>query len=392
MKSPVRLLCVLAACCSAALVAFALFSEPRESLRLSGPSPRCLSRQAHVAAAPHAAAPPHSRLAGRRVSRDLERSFARISGESPWRSSRVAGGLAVRAVGDAEEDDGRDDDVLPTDLRQATSQAAEALQAAYDKGERKMRIGLLIEEMSRGAKQNVDLDEARVLCRVADEYAEKSGFNNIKFLFQNVGTSMQHKKWLAEMGSKAEVSSLDRPQQLTGNEELIVLIKPDLFGLKSATSMCDQADNMPFENRPAIVMLNENFGDSEDKGEGFLNVPQLETTQARRLKARFDVTYFLEQVLSRQSGIIVLFKKYPGPWQLFVADEGQYKLLSASYREPGDEEIFDFVSEFNRNKQVSQLWQSFRWRRQVEGLLDNFGLPKPFDPANDKKKNNRIRG
>jgi len=328
------------------------------------------------------------------ISRDLEIPGAGAAAlrESPrirvprrqWR------GVAAHA-GVGGEEAGRDDDALPTDLRQATEQAAEALMAAYDRGERKMRVGLLIEEMARGAKQNADLDEARVLCRLADEYAEKSGFNKVKFLFQNVGTSMQHKKWLAEMGSKAEVSSLDRPQQLSG-EELLVLVKPDLFGLKSATSLCDQADELPFEERPAILMLNENFGDAEDKGEGFLNVPQLETTQARRLKSRFDVTYFLEQVLSRQSGIIVLFKKYPGPWELFVADEGQYRLLSASYREPSDEEIFDYVSKFNRNKQVSQLWQSFRWRRQVEGLLDNFGIPKPFDPANNvNKKNNKIR-
>jgi len=164
--------------------------------------------------------------------------------------------------------------------------------------------------MVRGAKQNTDLQEPRVLSRVGAAFAAKANFQKTKYLFANVGSSMQHKKWLEEKDpERVSVSSLDRPQAIDGSEDLIVMIQPDLFSLKNVRILVDKIEGMPFENRPAVIMLNENFGDQEDKGEGFLNVPQLETTQARRLKTKFVVTYFLEQVLSRQAGIIVLFKK-----------------------------------------------------------------------------------
>ncbi|GAB5357076.1 hypothetical protein AAMO2058_000343100 [Amorphochlora amoebiformis] len=279
---------------------------------------------------------------------------------------------------------GGDDEDLPADLRQATEQAGDALLSASKKGETFLRVGLLIEEMSRGAKQNQDLAEPRVLSRVADVFARKAGIEKFKIFFPNVGTSMQHKKWLTEQGSKAEISSLDRPPVLDG-EELLVFVQPDIFGLKNAMKYVSLCNDLPYEDRPVVVLLNENFGEQEDKGDGFLGVPAMETVQARRLKSGFTVAYYLEQVLSRQSGIIVLFKQYPKKWRTFVADEGQYKLVSEDIKEPSEELLYEVVTEFAKQKQANKLWQSFRWKRQVEGLLENLGLPKPFQEDYKKK-------
>jgi len=276
-----------------------------------------------------------------------------------------------------------DDDDLPTDLRQAILQAADSLAKAAKRGENLIKAGLLIEEMSRGSKQNLDLAEPRVLCRLANLFGREAGFNNTKFLFANVGLAMQQKKWINEdLNANAQVSSMDRPQTLDGSEELLVLIKPDIFSLKNVRNLVDQVNSISkYEDRPIVLMLNENFGDQEDTGDGFLGVPQLETTQARRLKAQFMIAYYLEQVLSRQAGIIVLFKQYPKNWKLFVADEGSYKLVVDQAREPSDEEIFDQVSEYKRKKAAGKLWRSFRWRNEVEGFLGNLGIPKPFEDS-----------
>jgi len=304
----------------------------------------------------------------------LLRSFAEVGGPS---SNAPAATSSASAAAD--------DDELPSDLREATDQAAAALLDGQKKGETFMRVGMLIEEMVRGAKQNQDLQEPRVLCRVASTFASKADLKNVKFLFANVGSSMQQKKWLTETDSNAQVSSMDRPQVLDGSEDLLVLVKPDIFALKNVMALIQQIESMPYEERPVVVMLNEDFGDQEDKGEGFLNVPQLETTQARRLKGKFMVTYFLEQILSRQTGIIVLFKRYPRAWKLFVADEGSYKLVKESIKEPSQEELYEYISEFKRISQLNKLWRSFRWRKQVEGFLDDAGLPKPFQEYDANK-------
>mmetsp|Transcript_1504 Transcript_1504/g.2171 ORF Transcript_1504/g.2171 Transcript_1504/m.2171 type:complete len:384 (-) Transcript_1504:103-1254(-) len=276
-----------------------------------------------------------------------------------------------------------EDAELPSNLKEAVDQAAESLMKANARGETLLRAGLFIEEMSRGSRQNLDLQEPRVLCRVAEEFAKRSNITKIKYYFANVGLTVQQKKWLGEIGSTATTSSLDRPPTL-GDEELIVFVKPDIFGLSNAKKLSDKTMEIPFEERPAVLMLNENFGDQDDPGDGFLGVPQMETIQARDLKNRFAVAYYLEQVLSRQTGIIVLFKRYPREWKLFIADEGQYKKIREQNREPGEEEIFESVTDFNNEKQMKKLWQSFRWRKQVENFCDSVGIQKPFEKKGQK--------
>jgi hypothetical protein len=124
------------------------------------------------------------------------------------------------------------------------------------------------------------------------------------------------------------LASLNDRLPVGAADELVVVAAPDPQGLEGVRRLAGGLDPAA----QALVVFNARFT-SGDVGVGL---------NARRLRDSFLATFATTYSLRPIGDVGSVFRRYPGPWQVFVADAaapGRYRLAAETRARPGGEDL-----------------------------------------------------
>ena len=204
---------------------------------------------------------------------------------------------------------------LPNDINEAIAQAMEATKAALQDGYTRLQIEIVVPEIELQAQS------------LAKEFipALLETTTQLKVFFPDTGAAaLARRDWqdvtfkIEDIGtSRSPVDSRVEPE-----DQCFLLIAPSAVEVAQAEKLSNLAGDRP------VVMLIPRLEDVSIVGIGYA---------ARQLRERFIKTlescYYI-----RSFGEGALYRCYPSPWQVWLEENGQYKLIAEQPEKPvGDQ-------------------------------------------------------
>ncbi|MEA5572431.1 DUF1995 family protein [Calothrix sp. UHCC 0171] len=206
---------------------------------------------------------------------------------------------------------------LPKTLEDAIIQAQQATQAALADGYTRLQVELLFPELkfmpvaqqflpifeSYGDKLKVFFADAGACALARREWAD------VTYQIQDVGT-----------GRAASIKTKVKPE-----DEVFLFVSPTSVELPQLEQICQEIG----ENRP-FIMLNPRLEDSGVVGIGYAG---------RQTRQRFIGTiescYYLRPIFEEAA----VFRCYPGMWEVWVENAGNYEKVAELPNKPSGDEL-----------------------------------------------------
>lgn len=240
-------------------------------------------------------------------------------------------GAEVEEGGVGTTTSGRDDDVLPDNLTDALSSAAEATSVALEGGCERCVVEILLPEFWDPLSGPVYAEEGdqqrfwKLTRRFLDNLARVQPSLRMRAIYPDAGVAaMLRNKW---PDAPFQLSSLNDRLPVKQDDQLIVVAAPDPPGLDAVIKL-----SASLEPGQSLIMFNPRLA-SGDVGVG-LNI--------RRLRESFLKSFVTTYSLRPIGDVGTVFRRYPGQWQVFVEDRdtpGRYVLAGQQAQRPGGEAL-----------------------------------------------------
>lgn len=215
---------------------------------------------------------------------------------------------------------------LPKTLEDAVIQAIEATLAAIADGQTRLQVELLFPELK--------------FMPVAEQFIP--GFENygdkLKVLFADAGACALARRDWGSVPYKIEDIGTGRAASLESKiqpeDELFLFISPTTQEVPQLEQLCQLiGDTRPF------VMLNPRLEDAGTVGIGYA---------ARQIRERFIKTiescYYLRPIFEEAA----VFRCYPGMWEIWLENSGNYEKVAELPQRPTGEEIDAIIAKGQR--------------------------------------------
>eukprot|EP01023_Acetabularia_acetabulum_P010249 TRINITY_DN1469_c0_g1_i1.p2 TRINITY_DN1469_c0_g1~~TRINITY_DN1469_c0_g1_i1.p2 ORF type:complete len:201 (-),score=47.02 TRINITY_DN1469_c0_g1_i1:1616-2218(-) len=155
----------------------------------------------------------------------------------------------------------------------------------------------------------------------------------VKAVYPDIGVAaMLQNSWT---DAQFAISSLNDFNPVDEDDELVIIAAPDPQGLKDLMKMIDKNEE---KVDLQYILFNPRLA-SGDVGIGLT---------ARRIRDRFLSQFLVTYSLRPIGEVGTVFRKYPGMWQVFLADEsmqGRYKLVAEKPGRPAGDALELIVQE-----------------------------------------------
>lgn len=211
---------------------------------------------------------------------------------------------------------------LPNDIDEAIAQAMEATKAALQDGYTRLQIEIVVPEIELQAQS------------LAKQFipALLEADTQLKVFFPDTGAAALARRDWQDTSFKIEDIGTSRSpvdSKVTPEDQFFLLIAPSAVEVAQAEKLSNLAGDRP------VVMLIPRLEDVSIVGIGYA---------ARQLRERFIKTlescYYV-----RSFGEGVLYRCYPSPWQVWLEENGQYKLISERPSKPVGDELDIILAE-----------------------------------------------
>lgn len=225
----------------------------------------------------------------------------------------------------------RDDDALPDSLTDALAAAAAATAAALDAGAERTTVEILLPEFWDPLSGPVYAEEGdqqrfwKLTRRFIDCVVAARPGAKIRAIYPDAGVAAMLRNQWAD--APFAISSLNDRRAVEEGDEIVVAAAPDPPGLDALMRI-----SRGLAPGQSLIMFNPRLA-SGDVGVG-LNIRRLRETFLKD----FVTTYSLRPV----GDVGSVFRRYPGLWQVFVADPelpGRYRLAAERPSRPGGEAL-----------------------------------------------------
>ncbi|MBW4601642.1 MAG: DUF1995 family protein [Calothrix sp. FI2-JRJ7] len=215
---------------------------------------------------------------------------------------------------------------LPKTLEDAVIQAQQAAQAAIADGQTRLQVELLFSELKF-------MPVAEQFIPGFESYGDK-----LKVLFADAGASALARRDWGSVPYKIEDIGTGRAASLESKiqpeDELFLFISPTTQEVPQLEQLCQIiGDARPF------VMLNPRLEDAGTVGIGYA---------ARQIRERFIKTiescYYLRPIFEEAA----VFRCYPGMWEIWVQNSGNYEKVAELPQRPTGEEIDAIIAKGQR--------------------------------------------
>lgn len=215
---------------------------------------------------------------------------------------------------------------LPKTLEDAVIQAQQATQAAIADGQTRLQVELLFSELKF-------MPVAEQFIPGFESYGDK-----LKVLFADAGASALARRDWGSVPYKIEDIGTGRAASLESKiqpeDELFLFISPTTQEVPQLEQLCQIiGDARPF------VMLNPRLEDAGTVGIGYA---------ARQIRERFiktiELSYYLRPIFEEAA----VFRCYPGMWEIWVQNSGNYEKVAQLPQRPTGEEIDAIIAKGQR--------------------------------------------
>lgn len=211
---------------------------------------------------------------------------------------------------------------LPNDVNEAIAQAMLATKAALNDGYRRLQIEIVIPDIELQA-QSLAQQFIPVLLE---------GDTQLKVFFPDTGAAALARRDWQDASFKIEDIGTSRSpvdSKVTPEDQCFLLIAPSAVEVGQAEKLSNLAGDRP------VVMLIPRLEDVSIVGIGYA---------ARQLRERFISTiescYYI-----RSLGDAALYRCYPSPWQVWLEENGQYRLIAERPKKPVGDELDIILAE-----------------------------------------------
>ena len=200
---------------------------------------------------------------------------------------------------------------LPNDIDEAIAQAMEATKAALEDGYNRLQIEIVVPD--------IELQAQSLAEKFIPALLEKG--TQIKVFFPDTGAAALARRDWQETPFKIEDMGNSRSpveKKVEPDDQCFLLIAPSAVEVAQAEKLSNLAGDRP------VVMLIPRLEDVSIVGIGYA---------ARQLRERFikniESCYYI-----RSFGEGALYRCYPSPWQVWLTENGQYKLIAERGEKP----------------------------------------------------------
>ncbi|MBD1911078.1 MULTISPECIES: DUF1995 family protein [unclassified Leptolyngbya] len=199
---------------------------------------------------------------------------------------------------------------LPQSLDDAIAQARKATQAALDDGLTRLQVELAFSELK--------------IMLLAEQFVQE--FESLgpafRVFFSDPGSAaLARRDWGEKPFPIRGIGELKA--EIQPEEQLFLFIEPSSVEVNQVEALCNQAGERP------VVFLNPKLEDVATLGIGYAG---------RQLRDRFlntlESCYHLRPL---QGGAV--YRCYPGLWQVWMEQDGDYKLVAEQAQRPNGEQI-----------------------------------------------------
>jgi len=219
---------------------------------------------------------------------------------------------------------------LPKTLEEAIAQAQQATLAAIADGQTRVQAEMVFPEIALQA-QSIALEFLPVFDNLShlaktDESGEKIP-PQIKVFFPDAGAAaLARRDWGRDIPYKIEDIGLGRlpiQDKIDPKDDIFLLVDASSVEIAEVEKICNAAGDRP------VVLLNPHLEDMATVGIGYT---------ARQLRERLINTLFSCYYVRPLEGAAI-FRCYPGLWQVWLENNGEYQLLVELPKRPVGEEI-----------------------------------------------------
>lgn len=207
---------------------------------------------------------------------------------------------------------------FPTTLDEAIAQARSATQAAIAAGYSLLQVELLLPE----------LKPMPVAWQYLPVFAEFGA--NLKVFFTDAGAAALARRDWGEVPFQIRSLDVAGSRQTSTVEELVdpddrafLFVAPSSVEVSPVEQVCQVAGERP------VVLLNPRLEDVGTVGIGYT---------ARKIRERFlnrfEPCYYLRSIEPA-----VLLRCYPSPWQVWLEEHDQYKVIAEDLQKPDSERL-----------------------------------------------------
>lgn len=226
---------------------------------------------------------------------------------------------------------------LPQTLEEAIAQAQTATQAAIADGLTRLQVELAFPELK--------------IMPVAQQFLPAFEDRALRVFFSDAGAAaLARRDW----GEKTYPirGLVDLKSDIQPEEELFIFIEPASVEVETVEKLCQDASNRP------VVFLNPRLEDVSIIGIGYAG---------RQLRERF-LNLFQSCYYIRPLPGAVVFRCYPSPWQVWLEEDGNYRLLKEEAQKPVGEALEQILMQANGEGQSPQALP----RRGILSSLQQF--------------------
>jgi hypothetical protein len=206
---------------------------------------------------------------------------------------------------------------LPKTLEEAIIQAQQATEAALADGKTRLQVELLFPELKF-------MPVAQQFLPILESYGDK-----LKIFFPDAGACALARHEWADVPYKIEDIGTGRVASIQSKvkpeDDIFLFISPTSIELPQLEQICQAIG----ENRP-FIMLNPRLEDSGTVGIGYAG---------RQTRQRFINTiescYYLRPIFEEAA----VFRCYPGMWEVWVENAGNYEKIAELANKPSGDEL-----------------------------------------------------
>lgn len=219
---------------------------------------------------------------------------------------------------------------LPKTLEEAIAQAQQATLAAIADGQNRIQVEMVFPEIALQA-QSIALQFLPVFDNLPNfqnsEDAEAKTRPQVKVFFPDAGAAaLARRDWGKDIPYKLEDIGLGRlpvQDKIAPEDDAFVLVDPSSVEVGEVEKICNAVGDRP------VILLNPHLEDAGTVGIGY---------STRQLRLRFLSTLFSCYYVRPLQGAAI-FRCYPGLWQVWLENNGEYQLLVELPTKPVGEEI-----------------------------------------------------
>jgi len=199
---------------------------------------------------------------------------------------------------------------LPSTLEHAIAQSIEATKAAIADGKTRLQVELLFPELG--------------IMPVAQQFVAGFGElgSQLRVFFPDAGSAALARRDWGELPYAVRGID-DMKSDIQPDEKVILFVQPSSIEVAKVEALCDFAGDRP------VVFLNPRLENVATIGIGYAG---------RQLRERF-LNLFASCYYIRPLDSAALFRCYPSDWQVWLEQNGEYGLISATAQKPVGEEL-----------------------------------------------------